>query len=84
MRPLSRLNKLPQQVIVFCLRRIRDANLFTPHVTLHYDLPCRQCFGYSSRPLACKAGCDYACIRNLTVDHVLRLVHQLHTQEAWK
>jgi hypothetical protein len=76
MRPLSQPNKLPQRVIVFCLPRIRDANLFTPHVTLHYDLPCR--------PLACNAGRDYACIKNLTVDQVLPLVHQLHTQEAWK
>ncbi len=42
----------------------------TPHVVVTRGLPCSPCFHYSSRPLTCPAGLDYACVRELPVDDV--------------
>ena len=39
-------------------------------VIIHKDLPCMPCFYYSSRPLRCPAGLDYACMRDITVEEV--------------
>ncbi len=44
------------------------------------DLPCMPCFYYSSRPLRCPAGLDYACMQSITVDSVLSAVRQLLDQ----
>ncbi len=54
----------------------------TPSIVVHRDLPCRPCFYYSSRPLDCPAGLDYACVRDLPVAQVqaaaLQLLKQNH------
>lgn len=42
----------------------------TPHVIVSRGLPCSPCFYYSSRPLGCPAGLDYACVRDLPVESV--------------
>lgn len=41
------------------------------------NLPCSPCFYYSSRPLDCPAGLDYACVRELPVDDVERAALRL-------
>jgi ADP-heptose:LPS heptosyltransferase len=38
------------------------------------NLPCMPCFYYSSRPLRCVAGIDYACMREISVDEVFAAV----------
>jgi len=43
------------------------------------DLPCSPCFYYSSRPLACPARLDYACVRDLRVEDVESEVIRLAT-----
>lgn len=40
-------------------------------------LLCSPCFYYSSRPLRCVAGIDYACVRGMTLDEVLAPVQSL-------
>lgn len=47
------------------------------HVVVRRDLPCMPCFYYSSRPLRCHAGIDYACMRELAVDDVLAAMQTL-------
>jgi heptosyltransferase-2 len=44
----------------------------TPSVVVSRHLPCSPCFYYSSRPLDCPAGLDYACVRELPVEDVER------------
>lgn len=47
------------------------------------DLPCMPCFYYSSRPLRCVAGIDYACMREISVDEVFAAVqNQLNANPA--
>jgi heptosyltransferase II len=49
------------------------------HVIVRRDLPCMPCFYYSSRPLRCAAGINYACMREISVDEVFAAVqNQLH------
>ncbi len=54
----------------------------TPHVIVSRGLPCSPCFYYSSRPLRCPAGLDYACVRDLPLEPVetaaWQLLHQSH------
>ncbi len=51
-----------------------------PHVVVRRDLPCMPCFYYSSRPLRCPAGLDYACMRELNVAEVVAAVTGLLAQ----
>ena len=51
----------------------------TPHTVVHKSLPCMPCFYYSSRPLRCIAGIDYACMRDISVDEVFAAVQKLLT-----
>lgn len=44
------------------------------HVVVRRDLPCMPCFYYSSRPLRCVAGIDYACMREISVDEVFAAI----------
>jgi heptosyltransferase II len=44
------------------------------HSIVHKDLPCMPCFYYSSRPLRCAAGINYACMREISVDEVFTAV----------
>lgn len=44
------------------------------HTIVRHDLPCSPCFYYSSRPLRCVAGIDYACMRDISVDEVFAAV----------
>ena len=54
-----------------------------PHTIVRATLPCMPCFYYSSRPLRCAAGLDYACMRDLAVDDVLGAVRRvLATSDA--
>lgn len=46
------------------------------HTIVREDLPCMPCFEYSSRPLHCAAGLDYACMRDLSMDRVLEATRQ--------
>ena len=48
-----------------------------PHAVVRKGLPCMPCFTYSSRPLRCVAGLDYACMREITVDEVLEAMRHL-------
>jgi ADP-heptose:LPS heptosyltransferase len=49
------------------------------YTVIHKSLPCMPCFYYSSRPLRCVAGIDYACLREISVDEVFVAVqNQLH------
>ncbi len=54
----------------------------TQHVVVSRNLPCSPCFYYSSRPLSCPAGLDYACVRDLPLEPVetaaWQLLHQSH------
>jgi heptosyltransferase-2 len=53
------------------------------HAIVHRDLPCMPCFYYSSRPLRCLAGINYACMREISVDEVFAAVqNQLHGKET--
>jgi heptosyltransferase-2 len=47
------------------------------HVIVRKDLPCMPCFYYSSRPLHCVAGVDYACMREISVEEVFSAVQKL-------
>lgn len=47
------------------------------HRIVRQSLPCMPCFYYSSRPLRCDAGLDYACMRELSVDDVFAATHRL-------
>ena len=47
------------------------------HVIIRKQLPCMPCFYYSSRPLRCLAGIDYACMREISVDEVFTTVQNL-------
>ncbi len=47
------------------------------HVIIHRNLPCMPCFYYSSRPLRCVAGIDFACMREIPVDEVFVTVQNL-------
>jgi heptosyltransferase-2 len=49
----------------------------TEHVIVSRHLPCSPCFYYSSRPLRCVAGIDYACVREIAVDDVWRAVAEM-------
>jgi len=49
----------------------------TPHVIVSRQLPCSPCFYYSSRPLSCPAGLNYACVRDLPVESVEAAAWQL-------
>lgn len=42
-----------------------------PHRIVSAHLPCSPCFYYSPRPLTCRAGLDFQCVRDVTVDMVL-------------
>ncbi len=42
----------------------------TQSIIVNRHLPCSPCFYYSSRPLDCPAGLDYACVRELPVEDV--------------
>jgi heptosyltransferase-2 len=44
------------------------------------ELPCSPCFYYSSRPLRCVAGIDYACMKEITVDEVATAIGSLIDQ----
>jgi len=46
----------------------------TQATVISRHLPCSPCFYYSSRPLHCVAGLDYACVRDLPVTVVERAV----------
>jgi ADP-heptose:LPS heptosyltransferase len=59
-------------------RRLHPWNV--PHRIVRNDLPCMPCFYYSSRPLCCPAGIDYACLRELTVDAVHNAVVDILAQ----
>lgn len=50
------------------------------HAIIHKDLPCQPCFYYSSRPLRCVAGINYACMREITVEEVFAAVQNLLAQ----
>ncbi len=50
------------------------------HTIVRKRLPCMPCFYYSSRPLSCGAGIDYACMRDITVDEVLEAMRDLVAQ----
>jgi heptosyltransferase-2 len=45
-----------------------------PHTIVRRDLACMPCFYYSSRPLRCTAGLQYACMGEITVDQVFDAV----------
>ena len=49
----------------------------TPHIIVSRGLPCSPCFQYSSRPLSCPAGLDYACVRELPLEAVEAAARQL-------
>jgi len=53
-----------------------------PHVVVRDELPCMPCFEYSSRPLRCVAGTDYACMRGIAVDDVLAAARGLLAERA--
>jgi len=49
----------------------RRLHPWTPrHTVVHQNLPCMPCFYYSSRPLTCAAGINYACMREIPVETV--------------
>ena len=48
-----------------------------PSILVSRHLPCSPCFYYSSRPLSCPAGLDYACVNELPVEDVKAAVLQL-------
>lgn len=47
------------------------------YVVVRRELPCMPCFYYSRRPLRCRAGLDYACMREIEVGDVMTAVEQL-------
>ncbi|MDW8343474.1 MAG: glycosyltransferase family 9 protein [Verrucomicrobiae bacterium] len=47
------------------------------YVVVRRDLPCMPCFYYSRRPLQCRAGLDYACMREIEVRDVMGAVERL-------
>jgi heptosyltransferase II len=51
-----------------------------PYRVVRQDLPCMPCFYYSSRPLRCAAGLDYACMRDLAVEPVFGAMQSLLAQ----
>jgi heptosyltransferase-2 len=53
-----------------------------PHRIVRRTLPCMPCFPYSSRPLRCAAGTDYACLRELDVDDVFSAVADVLAADA--
>lgn len=54
----------------------------TRSVVVNRGLPCSPCFYYSSRPLSCPAGLDYACVREMPVDNVEAAVTKLLQEDV--
>jgi heptosyltransferase-2 len=58
----------------------RRLHPWTPqHVVVRQNLPCMPCFYYSSRPLRCVAGVNYACMREISVETVYAAVENTLT-----
>jgi heptosyltransferase-2 len=49
----------------------------TRYIIVSRHLSCSPCFYYSSRPLGCPAGLDFACMREIAVDQVLDALQNL-------
>jgi len=49
----------------------------SPYIIIRRELPCSPCFYYSPRPLTCRSGLNFECVRSITVDEVEQAVAKL-------
>ena len=71
--------KIPTVGIYGPTNVVWDGPWKTQSIVVTRQLPCSPCFYYSSRPLDCPAGLDYACMRDLPVEQVEKAALQLLT-----